>query len=139
MFRFHKTLDIVTVFHKASSPASVRVANLLKQVSANATSGATIDQASDHSAQTNPAREQFELNITEDPPTDDQVKTILEYVGTSGISNVIKGASNEKEALKKFKQSNDNFIRPVVVDWNNGKAIAGENESEILKLLNAQK
>ncbi|EGU77711.1 hypothetical protein FOQG_01426 [Fusarium oxysporum f. sp. raphani 54005] len=139
MFRFHKTLDIVTVFHKASSPASVRVANLLKQVSANATSGATLDQASDHSAQTAPIRDQFELNITEDPPTDDQVKTILEYVGSNGIPNVIKGANNEKEALRKFKESKENFIRPVVVDWNNGKAIAGDNESEILKLLKAQK
>ncbi|UPK91917.1 hypothetical protein LCI18_002852 [Fusarium solani-melongenae] len=135
MFRFHKTLDIVTVFHKASSPASVRVANLLKQVSANATAGATLDQASE----TKPAREQFELNVTEDPPTDDQVKTILEYVGTGGISNIIKGANNEKDALKKFKESKENFIRPVVVDWNNGKAIAGDNESEILKLLNAKK
>ncbi|KAF5533515.1 fatty acid desaturase [Fusarium bulbicola] len=139
MFRFHKTLDIVTVFHKASSPASVRVANLLKQVSANATSGATLDQASDHSAQTAPIRDQFELNITEDPPTDDQVKTILEYVGSNGIPNVIKGANNEKEALRKFKESKENFVRPVVVDWNNGKAIAGDNESEILKLLKAQK
>ncbi|KAM5346814.1 hypothetical protein ACJ41O_009819 [Fusarium nematophilum] len=139
MFRFHKTLDIVTVFHKASSPASVRVANLLKQVSANATAGATIDQASDHSSQTKPIREQFELNITEEPPTDDQVKTILEYVGASGISNIVKGANNEKDALRKFKESKENFIRPVVVDWNNGKAIAGDNESEILKLLNAQK
>ncbi|KAI8675160.1 hypothetical protein NCS57_00416100 [Fusarium keratoplasticum] len=135
MFRFHKTLDIVTVFHKASSPASVRVANLLKQVSANATAGATLDQASE----AKPAREQFELNVTEDPPTDDQVKTILEYVGTSGIPNIIKGANNEKDALKKFKESKENFIRPVVVDWNNGKAIAGDNESEILKLLNAKK
>ncbi|KAF5645737.1 thioredoxin-like fold [Fusarium tjaetaba] len=139
MFRFHKTLDIVTVFHKASSPASVRVANLLKQVSANATSGATLDQASDHSAQTAPIRDQFELNITEDPPTDDQVKTILEYVGNKGIPKVIKGANDEKEALRKFKESKENFIRPVVVDWNNGKAIAGDNESEILKLLKAQK
>ncbi|EWG39417.1 hypothetical protein FVEG_02249 [Fusarium verticillioides 7600] len=139
MFRFHKTLDIVTVFHKASSPASVRVANLLKQISANATSGATIDQASDHSAQTAPIRDQFELNITEDPPTDDQVKTILEYVGNNGIPKVIKGANDEKEALRKFKESKENFIRPVVVDWNNGKAIAGDNESEILKLLKAQK
>ncbi|RMJ09738.1 hypothetical protein BHE90_011889 [Fusarium euwallaceae] len=135
MFRFHKTLDIVTVFHKASSPASVRVANLLKQVSANATAGATLDQASE----TKPAREQFELNVTEDPPTEDQVKTIMEYVGTSGISNIIKGANNEKDALKKFKESKENFLRPVVVDWNNGKAIAGDNESEILKLLNAKK
>ncbi|KAF4964648.1 hypothetical protein FSARC_7444 [Fusarium sarcochroum] len=139
MFRFHKTLDIVTVFHKASSPASVRVANLLKQVSANAASGATLDQASDHSAQTTPIRDQFELDITEEPPTDDQVKTILEYVGTSGISNVVKGANTEKDALRKFKESKENFIRPVVVDWNNGKAISGENESEILKLLKAQK
>ncbi|KAM0202352.1 hypothetical protein ACHAPA_011557 [Fusarium lateritium] len=139
MFRFHKTLDTVTVFHKASSPASVRVANLLKQISANASSGATLDQASDHSAQTAPLREQFELNITEDPPTDDQVKTILDYVGTSGISNVIKGASTEKDALRKFKESRENFIRPMVVDWNNGKAVSGDNESEILKLLKEQK
>ncbi|CAM1501830.1 Fc.00g038140.m01.CDS01 [Cosmosporella sp. VM-42] len=139
MFRFHKTLDIVTLFHKASSPASVRVATLLKQASANATAGATGDQASDSSAQTTPAREQFELNITEDAPTEDQVKTILEYVGTSGIPSVVKGAQTEKDALKKFKESRENFKRPVVVDWNNGKAIAGDNESEILKLLNAQK
>lgn len=88
----------------------MRVANLLKQVSANATAGATLDQASE----TKPAREQFELNVTEDPPTDDQVKTILEYVGTSGISNIIKGAHNEKDALKKFKESRENFLRPVV-------------------------
>ncbi|KAF5670642.1 fatty acid [Fusarium heterosporum] len=139
MFRFQKTLDTVTVFHKASSPGSVRVANLLKQISANASSGATLDQASDHSAQTAPVRDEFELNITEDPPTDDQVKTILDYVGTSGISNVIKGASNEKDALRKFKESRDNFVRPMVVDWNNGKAVSGDNESEILKLLKAQK
>ncbi|KAF4994388.1 hypothetical protein FGRMN_5807 [Fusarium graminum] len=134
-----KTLDTVTVFHKASSPGSVRVANLLKQISANASSGATLDQASDHSAQTAPVRDEFELNITEDPPTDDQVKTILDYVGTGGISNVIKGASNEKDALRKFKESRDNFVRPMVVDWNNGKAVSGDNESEILKLLKAQK
>ncbi|KAH7176613.1 thioredoxin-like protein [Dactylonectria macrodidyma] len=132
MFRFRKTLDPITLFHKASSPASVRVANLLQKASANATAGAT--------AAENPnSREQFELNITEEPPTDDQVKTILEYVGTSRISDVVKGAKDEKDALRKFKESKGNFVRPVVVDWNNGTAIAGDNESEILKLLNAQK
>ncbi|KAF7548620.1 hypothetical protein G7Z17_g6953 [Cylindrodendrum hubeiense] len=129
MFRFHKTLDIVTLFHKASSPASARVASLLQKASANATAGAATTQAT---------REQFELNITEEPPTDDQVKTILEYIGPSGIASVIPGATDVKDALRKFKESNGNFIRPVVVDWNNGKAIAGDNESEILKLLNAE-
>ncbi|TEA20229.1 putative redox protein fmp46 [Colletotrichum sidae] len=139
MFRFHKTLDIVTLFHKASSPASVRAATLLKQVSANGTAGATEDQASDHSAQTSPnkSRAEFELNITEDKPTADQVKTILEYVGKSRIPSIVKGASTEEEALKKFQQNVDNFQRPVIVDWNNGKAVAGDNESEILKMLNA--
>lgn len=92
----------------------MRVATLLKQASANAAAGATIDQASDHSAQTQPTREEFELNITEDAPTPDQVQTILGYVGPSGISKIINGASNEKEALKKFKESKDSFARPVV-------------------------
>lgn len=31
------------------------------------------------------------------------------------------------------------MVSRQVVDWNNGKAISGDNESEILKLLNAQK
>ncbi|ATY60652.1 Thioredoxin-like fold [Cordyceps militaris] len=135
MFRFNKTLDIVTVFHKAGSPASVKVANLVKQISANAQVGATMDQASD----TKPGREPFELNITEDPPTTDQVQTILGYVGTGGISKIIKGARDEKDALKRFKESKESFLRPLTVDWNNGKAVAGDNESEILKILNAQK
>ncbi|PNY27881.1 redox protein fmp46, mitochondrial [Tolypocladium capitatum] len=139
MFRFRKTLDTITVFHKASSPASIRVANLMKQISANAQSGATADQASDATSQTNARRDPFELNITEEPPTAEQVQTILEYVGKGGISQVVKGAHDQNDALKKFKQNQENFLRPVTVDWNNGKAIAGDNESEILKLLNEQK
>ncbi|KAI1307470.1 DUF1687-domain-containing protein [Xylaria venustula] len=135
MFRFHKTLDIVTLFHKAGSPASVRAATVLKQASANATESATEDQASDHSHQSNPHRAEFELNITEDPPTADQLRTILEYVGKNKISSIIQGATTENEALKKFRENADSLQRPLVVDWNNGNAIASGNESEILKLL----
>ncbi|KAH8885757.1 DUF1687-domain-containing protein [Thozetella sp. PMI_491] len=134
MFRFHKTKDIVTLFHKASSPASVRVATLLKQASANATATSTEDQAS--SPQTK-ARQEFELNITEDAPTADQIQTILGYVGPSRISTIIKGANSENEALRKFRESADNFQRPVTVDWNNGRAVAGSDESAILKMVNA--
>ncbi|KIH94598.1 hypothetical protein SPBR_06241 [Sporothrix brasiliensis 5110] len=143
MFGFRKTLDIVTLFHKASSPASMRVVSLLKQASAHASETATEDQASDHRPQTEQAaasrREPFDLNITEDPPTTDQLQTILEYVGTAGIPAIVKGAKSQTEALRKFRESHDNFQRPVVVDWNNGKAVAGDKESEILKLLNASK
>ncbi|KAI1463714.1 DUF1687-domain-containing protein [Daldinia caldariorum] len=137
MFRFHKPLDIITLFHKASSPASVRAATFLKQISATISETATEDQASDHSHQTHPklSRDEFELNITEDPPTTDQLKTILEYVGKNRISCIVQGASTENEALKKFKENQENFKRPVIVDWNNGKAVASDQESEILKLL----
>ncbi|KAK2075266.1 hypothetical protein P8C59_009407 [Phyllachora maydis] len=139
MFRFHKPLDIITVFHKASSPGSVRVANLLKQVSATVseTETATEDQASGHTAHASLRKEPFELNITEDLPTADQLRTILEYVGTPRIPTIVKGATTENEALRRFKESMDNLERPLVVDWNNGKAAAGEKESEILKMLGA--
>ncbi|KAI0147431.1 thioredoxin-like protein [Xylariaceae sp. FL1272] len=139
MFRFRKSLDIVTLFHKASSPASVRAATVLKQASANASEAATEDQASDHSHQTNPHRPEFDLNITEEPPTADQLKTILEYVGQSKIGTIVQGASNENEAMKKFKESSDSLKYPVIVDWNNGKAIATDKESEILKMLDQMK
>ncbi|KAK8016266.1 hypothetical protein PG993_014455 [Apiospora rasikravindrae] len=135
MFGFRKTKDIITVFHKASSPASLRVTTLLKQVSANATEAATEDQASDHTHQTHPKRPEFDLNITEDAPTTDQLQTILEYVGQNKIGTVIPGTNTTKDALKKFKESPNNFKRPVIVDWNNGHAVASENESEILKML----
>ncbi|KAI4592082.1 hypothetical protein LQW54_007128 [Pestalotiopsis sp. IQ-011] len=136
MFRFHKPKDIITVFHKASSPASTRVVTLLKQVSANATETATEDQASDHTAQSDPKRPEFDLDVTESAPTSDQLRSILEYVGTSNIGSVIAGANTEKDALKKFKEGAENFKRPVIVDWNNGRALASENESEILKMVN---
>ncbi|KOS20866.1 putative redox protein [Escovopsis weberi] len=133
MFSFsRKTLDIVTLFHKATSPASVRVANLLKQVS----TGAQADAISDKGAI---QREPFELNVTEDAPTPEQVETILQYVGKNGVSSIIKGARDEKDAMRKFKESKENLLKPITVDWNQGRAYGGDNESEILKLLNAHK
>ncbi|PKS12111.1 hypothetical protein jhhlp_001409 [Lomentospora prolificans] len=133
MFRFHKTLDIITLFHKANSPASTRIVDILKTASTQAS------QAANEATNATNTREPFELNVTEDPPTEDQVQTILEYVGPSRIPQVVKGANNVSEALKKFKQDQASFQRPVVVDWNNGKAVVGENESEILKLLESTK
>ncbi|KAL1836208.1 hypothetical protein VTJ49DRAFT_5448 [Mycothermus thermophilus] len=128
MFRFHKSIDIITLFHKASSPASVRVAAALQKASTAAAEAA---------AANNGSRSEFKLDITEEPPTPDQLQIILGYIGRQKIPSVVKGASDETEAMKKFKENVDNFQRPVVVDWNNGKAVAGENESEILKMLNA--
>lgn len=91
--------------------------NILKQASATASEHATEDQASDHSHQTNPNRQQFELNIMEDPPTSDQLKSILEYVGAQRAGTIINGAKNTADAMKKLKENTDNFQRPIVSQW----------------------
>lgn len=52
--------------------------------------------------------------MTEEPPTEDQLKSILEYVGASEISKLVKGAKTELEAVKKLKENGENFQRPVV-------------------------
>ena len=87
---------------------------LLKQASANAAAFATEDQASDHTAQTKPNRPEFELEVTEEPPTSDQLKSILEYIGIHNAGTVIRGARDEADAIKKLNQSGDNVERPIV-------------------------
>ncbi|KZF20850.1 DUF1687-domain-containing protein [Xylona heveae TC161] len=135
MFRFHKSLDIITLFHKPSSAASTRVLTLLKQASAEASSGATGDQASDHAQQNKSQRTEFQLDVTEETPTSDQLRSILEYLGPNKAGTLVKGATNEADAKKILSQTPDSFIRPLTVDWDNGRAVAGDNESEILRML----
>lgn len=92
----------------------MRVHSLLKQESANATQSATEDQASDHSAQSSPHRTEFDLEVTEEPPTSDQLKSIIEYIGPNSASSVVEGATDINSALRKLRESKDNFKRPVV-------------------------
>ncbi|KAL9596105.1 MAG: hypothetical protein Q9179_004736 [Wetmoreana sp. 5 TL-2023] len=133
----HKSLDVITLFHKASSPASVRAHTLLKQISAHASENATEDQATDHSSHNKFQRTDFELNVTEDPPTSDQLRTILEYVGPGGgrAGQIVEGAADEADALKRLKEDPSRFKQPVIVDWNNGRAVFGYRESEIMKMI----
>lgn len=88
----------------------MRAAAVMNSLSAKAGATSVEDKPSD--SQT--ALPEFELNITEDPPTQDQLKTILEYVGANKIGSIINGASTEKEALKKFRENSETFQRPVV-------------------------
>lgn len=66
--------------------------------------------------------------MTEDPPTPDQLRSIFEYLAGSGgkIGELVKGATDQSDALKKLGESGENFMRPVVSlgylptlrDWN---------------------
>lgn len=93
-------------------PSSLKVYSLLKQASATASEYATEDQASDHTKQSTQQHE-FELDVTEEPPTADQLRTILEYVGAQRASTIIKGAKDEADAFRKLKENGDNFQRPL--------------------------
>lgn len=110
----HKSLDTITLFHSPSLSSSTRVLTLLKQASAQASETATEDQASNHSHQKKIQRSEFELNITEEPPTSDQLRSILEYVGGSRAKDVVEGARNEAEAIKALAQDPSKFRAPVV-------------------------
>ncbi|KAJ5353478.1 hypothetical protein N7541_006042 [Penicillium brevicompactum] len=92
-------------------------------------------------------RGDFELEVTTSPPTLDQLRSILDYVSpvsgiggpgekvTYGVAELVKGARDAEDALKKFKENNENFVRPVTVDWTNGRAVIGDHESEILRMV----
>ncbi|KAJ4381259.1 hypothetical protein N0V86_003608 [Didymella sp. IMI 355093] len=135
-FGEHGAKNVVTLFHKPSSQASIRAHTILKQANAHSVATATEDQASSHHAQDKAERTEFELDVTEAPPTTDQLKNILEYLGgPSAVSRVIEGAKDETDAVRRLKADGDTFKRPLVVDWNQGKAVTGDNESEILSLL----
>ena len=61
-------------------------------------------------------------DVQEAPPTSDQLSSILEYLGPSKAGTVIKDATGSSDALRKFKANESLFQRPLVVDWNNGRA-----------------
>ncbi|KAJ5368038.1 uncharacterized protein N7496_007798 [Penicillium cataractarum] len=146
MFRFSKTLDPITLFHSPTLAPSTRVLNILKQASITASETATEDQASDTTLQAAQQRGEFELEVTTAAPTTDQLHSILEYispVGGSGaggkavygVGELVKGARDAEDAVKRFKEDQGRFVRPVTVDWVNGRAVIGDNESEILRMV----
>ena len=83
-------------------------------MSAHASETATEDQAADHTHQNKLQRTEFELNITEDPPTSDQLRSIMEYVGAKKASWLIEGAQDEADALRKLGENPQRFKPPVV-------------------------
>ncbi|KAL5339610.1 thioredoxin-like protein [Aspergillus crustosus] len=137
VFRFAKTLDPITLFHTPSLQSSTKTLNILKAAS----SAASTSNSSPTS------RGEFQLEITTGPPTTDQLRNIIEYIsgpdnGASkpggqsyGVSEIVSGARDAEDAIKKFKEDSGRFVRPVTVDWTNGQVVVGENESQILKLV----
>lgn len=82
----------------------MRILNVLKDASARA-SGSSTDKK-----QQSP----FELNVSETPPTTDQLTTILEYVEGDKSTELVDGAKNNGEAINILKEDPKKFKAPVV-------------------------
>ncbi|KAI7280059.1 hypothetical protein KC345_g5001 [Hortaea werneckii] len=135
LFKEAGVKDVITLFHAPSVPASMRAHAILKQAAATAQSNATEDQASDHDNQSRLQRTDFNLGVQETPPTPDQLTSILDYLGPSKAGTVVEEATGTSDALRKFNAKQQAFQRPVTVDWNNGRAVVGDDESELMKLV----
>ena len=59
-------------------------------------------------------RTEFELNVTEDPPTSDQLRSILEYVGGRKAKELVEGSKDERDAMRRLAQDGSKFMAPVV-------------------------
>lgn len=133
-----KTLDPITLFHNPSLSASNRALQILQRASTAASeasisadtkanresSQSTATSAHDalHNVPTN--RGDFQLDVTTAPPTTDQLRNIFEYLGSGAgartvpPSEVVPGATDARDALRKFAEAAGNgdggFVRPVV-------------------------
>ncbi|GAB7359970.1 hypothetical protein MBLNU230_g7495t1 [Neophaeotheca triangularis] len=135
LFKEAGTKDVITLFHNPASHASIRAHTILKQANATSKAHATEDQASGHDKQSRLERTEFNLDVQETAPTTDQLSSILEYLGASKVNSVVEDATGTSDALRKFKASETAFKRPITVDWNNGRAVTGDDESELMKLI----
>lgn len=71
-------------------------------------------------------RGEFELEVTTNAPTSDQLRSILDYISptsgvggqgdkaTYGVAELVKGARDAEDAIKRFKEDQGVFVRPVV-------------------------
>ncbi|KAE8387484.1 hypothetical protein ETB97_004814 [Aspergillus alliaceus] len=138
VFRFPKTLDPITLFHNPNLQSSKNAYNILKRALSAAEEGEP----------STTKRGEFQLEVTTEAPTTDQLRNILDYVtgdpagaGSNqvvySVEEVVTGAKDAEDAVKKFKESGgkEGFVRPITVDWTNGRAVVGDNESEILKMV----
>ena len=58
------------------------------------------------------------MEVTEEPPTTDQFRTILEYLGGGKrAGELVEGARDEADAMKKLKENAKAFRRPLVSDF----------------------
>ncbi|RVD87627.1 uncharacterized protein DFL_001848 [Arthrobotrys flagrans] len=136
MFRFHKTLDVLTLFHSPRSEASNRVLSALKTAN-TAAEESSADLGTNGNTNAGDKKQIFELDVVEGPMTTTQLRSILDYVGENKVGDIVEGARGVHDAMKILEGAKgvDAVKRPIVVDWNNGRVVLGEKQSALQQLV----
>ncbi|EPS36936.1 hypothetical protein H072_9489 [Dactylellina haptotyla CBS 200.50] len=118
MFGFHKTLDVLTLFHSPRSEASNRVLSALKAANTAAEEAAVAPNTSAGATTSNGDNKKqiFELDVVEGPMTPSQLRSILDYVGDGKIGDIVEGANGVADAMKILEgaKGGDALKRPIV-------------------------
>lgn len=120
-----KSIDPITLFHNPTLTSSTHALTVLKQAATIASETATEDQASDYTNHAKNQRSEFQLEVSSEPPTTDQLRNILDYASAEGKGKaverknyvpgeIVKGARDAEDALKRFKEDQNRFVRPIV-------------------------
>ncbi|KAI0060122.1 hypothetical protein BV25DRAFT_1807833 [Artomyces pyxidatus] len=136
---FKKSIPQISIFHNSSSPPSAKALAALRS--------ATSSPYPPGKSNARPLK--FNLEVLENtPPTPDQIRTILTYlpparsaddpsdphhvarlISTHPSAPSLPDRPSSAEGLSRLAQSNPHAVRwPIIVDWTNGKAVAGDSE-----------
>ncbi|KAF9541348.1 hypothetical protein EC957_003126 [Mortierella hygrophila] len=123
-FRLPK-FPLLTLFHNPSSKVSTQALSLLRQASVT---------------------HKFDIDLidsTTAAPTHQQVSSIVEYLGggATGCGQILDTAQGAPKAstvgeVQKILDANPGYLRrPLVVDWNKGKAVIADPASRVNEMV----
>ncbi|KAG0057581.1 hypothetical protein BGZ83_008163 [Gryganskiella cystojenkinii] len=119
-FRLPK-FPMLTLFHNPANDVSNQALKLLRQASVT---------------------HNFEIDVVDaktTPPTHQQVSNIVEFLGKAGCSQILTPEAPKASTVaevQKILDANPGFLnKPLVVDWNKGKAIVANPASRVNEMV----
>jgi len=140
MFRLGRSLPAVSIFHNSASSNSQRALLQLRDALSK-----PYPPSEGENKQLRPL--QFNLEVVENAPTSHQIATILSYLSNSPPSALLSSTSANAASvatpasLHKLASSQPNALKwPIVVNWDDGVAAAGEDApGPVLEALRAKR
>jgi Protein of unknown function (DUF1687) len=117
MFRFHKPLPALSLFHRAKVQNSENILNHVRN---------------------HPViqRQMAKLEVATRPPTRSQFETITNYMGGGyNAGKLVEGAMGLEDAVRIVTEDENKLMVPFLVDWHGGRVVIGDDETRFDRLL----